>query len=367
MKNIAVFFGGQSVEHQVSIITGTLTVNSLDSQKYNGIPIYCSQDGLWFTGEQLRDIDSYKNLDFSKLKRVTLKAGENVLYQIIGKKLKAICNIALAINCMHGERGEDGCLFGYLSMCKIPLASPPLFASATSISKTNSKIFLNGLHIKTLPYITIDRLSDCSLVEKALGYPLIVKPDCGGSSIGVGCAYNSKQLYQSVSYALKFGEKVIVEPLIKDFTEINCAVYSVGGSMFASPCERPIKRSDFLSFGDKYCSGEREFPANIPENISKRIQSLSKRVYQGLGCKGIIRIDFMLIEDKIYLNEINTVPGSLAYYLFCNTLKEYSALLTQLIVEGESLFAKSQTYQTQFSSGILNVEGCKSSKCLKNK
>ncbi len=366
MKNVAVFFGGQSVEHDVSVITGTLTVNSLDAQKYNGVPVYVSQEGKWYTGESLKDIDGYKNLKLNKLKQVTFVGGSNVLSTVKGNKIKPLCEVAVAVNCMHGERGEDGSLAGLLNMCGVPLANPSTYASSTAISKTNTKLLLKGLHVKTLPYVTVESVKDLHIVTKSLDFPLFVKPDCGGSSIGVGKAENKAQLLEAVLNALRYGDKVIIEPYVQNCVEINCACYSYKGKLYPSLCEKPVGAKQFLSFDDKYCDGQREFPADIPQELSERIRNITQRVYSALNASGVIRIDYMLIDGQIYLNEINTVPGSLAYYLFTDTLKGFSELLTKWISVAQESFSKSQTHVKCFNSSILNgISGSKGAKRLK--
>ncbi|MBR5899881.1 MAG: ATP-grasp domain-containing protein [Clostridia bacterium] len=367
MKFVAVFFGGQSIEHDVSIITGALTVNALDKDRYVGVPIYVSHEGDWYTGEKLKDVDGYKNLNLKKLTKVTLVCGSNVLYAVKNKRLKPLCTISAGVNCMHGERGEDGSLAGLLNLSGIPLASPPAFASSTAISKTNSKIFLKGAGIKVLPSVSVTDISQTDAVTKKLNFPLFVKPDCGGSSIGVGRADDENGLKEALSVAFRYGERVIVEPFVKDFIEINCACYFADGRYVVSECEKPIKTSEYLSFGDKYCEGQREFPARIGEGVSQRIRSITKKVYQKLDARGVIRIDYMLIDGEIYLNEINTVPGSLAYYLFADTLSGFSIMLNDLILEAERRMAKSQTVIKKFSSSIITgLSGSKGAKRLKN-
>lgn len=365
MKSVLVFFGGQSVEHEVSVITGALTLNSIDATKYNAIPVYVDIDGRWWTGEILKDIDSYKNLNYKKLTSVALFCGDNVLYSVKGKKLKPITPVSCAINCMHGERGEDGSIAGLLNLCKIPLASPSLFASSVSMSKTFTKIALKGLGIKALPYQSVTDKSQIDQLEQVLNYPLIVKPDGGGSSIGITVAHNRRELEQGVALALRYGVCVIVEPYISDFTEINCACYRANGDIVVSECEKPVCRGEILSYDDKYKDGGREFPANIDKRLSQKIKNLTAKVYQSLGFEGIIRVDYMVVDGVVYLNEINSVPGSLAYYLFVKTLKEYTNILNQLIAWALVRGARDSTVTKKYSSGILSLTGSKGAKRLK--
>lgn len=363
MKSIAVFFGGISVEHDVSVITGVLTLNSLDKNIFDPVPIYVHGDGVWYTGKDLADIDFYKDIDFKKLQRVTLLAGSSILYIIKGNKLKQLCTLSAGVNCMHGERGEDGSLSGFLNMCKIPLASPDIASSAVSMDKHLAKTFLKGLGVKTLPCVLSDKGID--VAEEKLGFPVIVKPAKLGSSIGIKKASDRKGLFDAINYAKRFGEKIIIEKCLQDFIEINCAVYKRSdGKIMVSECEQPVGRQEILSFDDKYSSGKRVFPADISEDTSNKIKEISKRVYDELNFTGIIRIDYLIKDKNIYLNEINSVPGSLAYYLFCATLKDFSVILTDLIRLAEKNFAVCNTLQKRFTSSVLNITGGKSAKRL---
>ena len=363
MKNVAVFFGGESVEHDVSVITGTLTLNSIDKNLFNPIPIYVAKDGRWFTGEILKDVDEYKTLNQKKLIEVILKSGRNQLFQIKGKKLKPLLAIAVAINCMHGERGEDGCLAGVLSMSNIPLASPNLLASSVCMDKSFTKTVMKGLKIKTLPSVSVGEKFNEKEVFSKLKLPLIVKPNSLGSSIGISKVNKKEDLTSAISFAKKFGERVIIEPFLKDFIEINCAVYrDRHGKIVVSECERPVGKDEVLSFDDKYKSGKRIFPADISEKLSSKIKDTTKKVYSELYADGVLRIDYLVSGDEIYLNEVNTVPGSLACHLFSLTLKEFSGVLEKNIRRAESDFAKEQTIKTTFKSGIINGFGAKGSK-----
>lgn len=364
MKNIAVFYGGTSVEHDVSVISGVLTVNALDKEKYNAIPVYVDYDGLWYTGKELNDVSVYKNLNVKKLKQVTLTCGKNVLYSVKRGGLKEIGVLACAINCMHGERGEDGSLCGLLNMCSVPVASPGLLPSAVCMDKSVSKSFFKGIGVKHLPCVTLTELDDIESV-KALEFPLIVKPATGGSSIGVRRADNVEQLKKAVDFAFRYSNKVVVESLLTNFIEINCAVYkNHAGDIIVSEIERPIGEKEVLTFLDKYSFGSREFPANVEKRVENKIKEVAKKCYSELCIEGIVRLDFMVKDGVVYLNEINTVPGSLAYYLFCNTFKEFSRILTDLIVRAEQIYAKTQTLVKKYSSSILELKGVKTSKRL---
>ncbi len=363
MKTVLVFFGGQSVEHDVSIITGVMTLNSVDKQKYSALPVYVSKSGEWLYGKNLYDIDEYKNLKQEKLSRVTLIG--NRLYRIKGKRVYKLADVALAINCMHGERGEDGSLAGLLNMCGVPLASPDVLGSSVAMDKIFTKKVAKAIKVKTLPFVTVDSATDLDKKIKGMPFPIIVKPNRLGSSIGINRAENIKDLEKAVNYALRFGETVLLEPCLDDFIEINCSAYArADGSVRVSECERPVGREKVLSFDDKYRSGKRVFPADIDQKIAEEIKDYTLKIYNELCMRGVIRIDYFVVGGKVYLNEINTVPGSLAYYLYCDTLKEFGNMLGELFESALKKGANQQTFQTEFSTGILSFNGGKSAKRL---
>lgn len=364
MKKIAVFFGGESVEHDVSVITGIMTLNSVDKDKYQPIPVYVDKCGRWFTGKSLFDLDAVKNLDFKKLDRVTLVSGDNVLYKIKGKKLKPIDSIAVAINCMHGERGEDGSLMGALVMSKIPAASPPMLASSVCMDKRFTKVVMNGLKVPVLPYVYVKKAEQLKEVLDKLAFPVIVKPNKLGSSIGISVANDFEELKSAFTFARRYGEGVIVEPKLDDFIEINCAAYLTEKDLEVSLLEQPVGRTNLLSFVDKYENGKRIFPANLPKKLTEKIRGITKKVYEELGAEGIIRIDYFVADGKVYLNEVNTVPGSLAYYLFTPTLKGFTKIINQTIAVAEKRFSEGSSYLTDYRSGILSGIGVKGAKRL---
>ena len=362
MKSIAVFFGGVSVEHDVSVITGVLTCNTLN-KALNVVPVYVDRSGEWFTGEILTDPDSFNNLDYKKLIKVTLVAGSNVLYAVHGKKLKELGVISSAINCMHGERGEDGSLAGVLKMCGIANASADVYPSALAMDKVLTKCAVKGI-VKVLPYAVVSSVKQAEETCLPFDYPVIVKPVLGGSSIGVKIAENKEELSRAVGFSLRYGKRVIIEPCLNDFTEINCAAYLCANGLKVSECEMPIRRTDYLTFADKYESGKRVFPADIPKKLSDKIKKITAEVYNTFAFTGVIRIDYFIKDGQVLLNEINSVPGSLAYYLFSDTLKGFSEMLDDLLEVARINFAEDNTVKKTFDSGILRAVGAKSAKRL---
>ena len=366
MKNIAVFFGGKSPEHDISVITGVLTLNSMSKTNYNPLPVFIDKNGEWFTGEILFDLDNYKNLDYKKLKKVTLTPFSNTLYYMHRNKLKKYASISSAINCCHGGNGENGNLSGLIEISGVAFCSPSALSSALFMDKQKTKTALKGIGVKTLPSLLVNSLNVTQKQIESFGFPLIVKPNFLGSSIGIKKVNDYDELLSAISYALKYSNQALIEPFLEEFTEINCAVYSNHkGDLVVSECERPISKNDILSFTDKYKNGTREFPAKIPKNVADKIKEITGKIYDSYIGKGVVRIDFFVCEEKVFVNEVNTVPGSLAYYLFCDTLKEFSVMLEELICAGEKEFNKACSLKTEYSSGILTSFGSKSAKRLR--
>ena len=253
MKNVLVFFCGSSPERDVSVITGVLTLNSLDKKEYNPIPIYISESGEFYTGSELNNLNFYKNLNLKNAKRCILLSGHNWLYLLKGKKLKATCEIYCAINCTHGQMGEDGTLSGILKYSSIPEVAPEIFAQSLAIDKHFSKIMLTALQIPTVKGLNLNRkdfFNNSNLqIEKIannLGYPVIVKPARLGSSIGIEKAENCDQLFIAITRAFRYDDKVVCEQYLKNSRDINCAVYKVNDKIVTSKLEEALKKSDTL-------------------------------------------------------------------------------------------------------------------------
>jgi D-alanine-D-alanine ligase len=290
--------------------------------------------------------------------------GNNALYQVKGKRLKELYKVAVAINCMHGERGEDGSIIGVFTMSKIPVASPSLMPSSVCIDKRFTKIFLKGANINCLDSVYAEREDDLKIAVEKFGFPMIIKPNKLGSSIGISTAENESELKAAFGLAKRYGEGVLIEPKLEEFTEINCAAYLSYRGMIISECEEPVGKGKVLSFGDKYEDGKRIFPANIPKQLTNKIKKTTEKIYRALGADGIIRIDYFLVKNKVFVNEINTVPGSLSCYLFGDTMKNFTKILTEIITTAEIKFAKSLSVKKTYATNILSGVGAKGVKRL---
>ena len=365
MRTVLVFFGGKSAEHEISVITGVLTVNSIDKNLYNAIPIYVDRKGEWFTGDRLNDISYYKENDFESLCPVCIIPNSNALYQIKKSKLKKISSVECAINCMHGLNGEDGSLAGLLKLSNIPFASPDIYASSYSIDKDFTKVVLSGLSIEKIPYVRLFKtpffartVEAVKMIEKRFSYPVIIKPCRLGSSIGINVAKDSQSLIRFLVEAFKYDDKVIVESALTNFIEINCGAYRKGDKIIVSECEQPITANEILSFNDKYLGTKtgaiRKMPADISAEIRNKIRQITEKIYRKSDFIGIVRMDYIVKDGKVYLNEINTVPGSLAYYLFTDTIKGFTEILNDVLDEGIKKYINENNRDYSYNSNILS-------------
>ncbi len=375
MKNLLVLCGGTSVEHDVSVITGVLTYNAIDKKEYNPIMAYVSKAGEWYVGEGLDNVKNYSSIDLKKLNKITFVLGDNKIYYLKAKtKLIKGEAIACCINCLHGGRGEDGSIAGFMKLCNIPLASSGVFSSAVSMDKEYTKIALNGLGIKNLECFAINKDNYyskkeevCTYLERVYGLPLIVKPATLGSSIGISVAHNQEQLTKAFDLAFKYDVKVIVEKALVGFKEINCACYKDGKNLVVSECEEPLRKSDILTFDQKYKESKigeakRKFPADIDKDLSDKIKETTKRIYRKLGFSGVIRVDYLLKDKEVFVNEINSVPGSMAYYLFGDTIKSlYNVIKVSVTLAIENCNSQNACVKS-FSSNVLNLDGFKGKK-----
>ena len=329
--NIALFFGGTSLERKVSIITGKQTYKALDSKKYNVFPIFIDSLGTW---RHIKNFSKTNDVEQYKKCKVLILMGENYFYfnNLLQNKIKIHC----AINCLHGGFGENGALCDMLYQCKIPITSSNSTSGVCTLNKHLTKLVLKDNNLNVLPYILVNRNNYLSKIEdfiKKQPFPFVVKPIDMGSSIGVSMAQDYEHLINSLLNALKLTKQVIVEVGINKVTEYNCACYNNRNNLVVSDVEKPIKKSSILTYAEKYGSkgGKmptkvgtkngfsalgREFPAKISDSLKQQIQELTKQAYALFNCSGIVRCDFIYYKRKLYLNEINSVPGSLAYYLF---------------------------------------------------
>lgn len=378
---VGVFFGGQSVEHEISVISALQTIQAIDSNKYEAIPIYISKKGNWFTGDVLLNIDKYKNMEalLGEATPIHLTATNNHHNLLALKKSwfknTKLGSIDVAFPVFHGTFGEDGAVQGLFELMGIPYVGCNVLSSSVGMDKILFKMILKEAGLPVVNYYwcyfkewQIEEAKHLKQIEQQLEYPLIVKPANLGSSVGIKRANNREQLVEAINYAGEFTHRILVEKAISQLQEINCAVIGTYDEMESSVCEEPISSGEILSYQDKYVSktggnskgmrsAKRKLPANIPAVQSQHIQLLAKQTFRVLGASGVVRIDFLIDKaaDQIYINEINTIPGSLSFYLWEAGGKSYTALTEQLIKIAFKNYRRKNKLNFSYDTNIFNV------------
>lgn len=357
--NIAVFFGCRSVEHEVSIISAVQAMRSINRDKYDVTPVYVTKDGSMYTGDNLFEIENYRNLPglLSAAKRITfIKEKDAVLMHHIDKKrFKKTPDVAidLAFPVVHGTNCEDGTMAGYFEFLGLPYISCDIISAAVGMDKAVFKDVLKSAGLPVLDCIkfraceyTLDKDAITSTIKAKIGFPLIVKPVNLGSSVGITKVNTAEELDEAICLGISFSDVILVEKAICSLREINCSVLGDSDECEASVCEEPFMNDEILSYEDKYLGGGksggaskgmaslgRKIPADISEELSNEIRDLSCKIFKAIGASGVVRIDFLLDTDsgKVYANEINTIPGSLAFYLWEATGLKYTDMLDRLV------------------------------------
>lgn len=371
MKNLAIFYGGKSPEHDISIITAISVMKNLDKNKYNIIPVYVSENNSWCVPKDFLNLNIYTSKTKGKILINGFFDGNLIQKRIFGfSKYKTI---DMAINCMHGQNGEDGTLAGLLELNNIPYVGSGVTASAVGMDKALQKDILKANNIPIAKYVYFSELEFSKKqeeiikqAEQKLNYPIVVKPANLGSSIGINFAKNKDELIKNIKIALNFDKKVILEEKINNLREINCSV--VGNSLRSetSILEEPKNWQEFLDFNEKYLNfkqDKKEINVHLEEAVESQIKNLSQQVFELLGASGVARIDFLLDDQtkQVYVNEINTIPGSYANYLWGHK-HTFSELLDMLIdLSAEEYIYKNKnkyTYKTEvlsaYSQGKLS-------------
>lgn len=387
MINIAVLYGGKSVEHEVSVITAMQALAVIAEMKgFRAIPIYVSKEGNWFTGENIDKVEKYKDIPalLKECRNVALvpsgKAGVARLIDLNGKKSyydENISRVDIVFPIIHGTGGEDGTLQGMLDLIGVPYIGCGALAAATTMDKSNTKLILKSAGIPQMPgkWFFSDNvdthleqiLDSC---ERDLIYPMIAKPADVGSSVGVRSAGNRAELGEAIKFAAKFSTKVIVEFKLEDNYEINISVLGDRTEQQLSVCEHPMTSSEFLTYEDKYMSSggskgmsaaKRQIPADIPDRLRKQIENIARSCFVQLDCAGVVRIDFLVDKGtlKPFVCELNTIPGSLAFYLWEATGLSFEMLIKELVEIAFRVHRRKNRIIRSIDSNLLQSNGLK--------
>ena len=392
--NIAVFYGCRSVEHEVSIISAVQAMRAINREKYDVTPVYVTKEGEMYTGDCLFSIEEYRNLPelFKKCDKVYfIRNGENVVMKYENSGLfskKKERNIDVAFPIVHGTNCEDGTMQGYFEYLGIPYVGCDILSSAVGMDKAVFKDVvkragvpvLDSIEIRAREY-TLNKEAINERLIKEIGLPLIVKPVNLGSSVGITKVSEEGKLDEAISLAISFSDKVLIEKAINNLREINCSVLGDADSCEASVCEEPFMNDEILSYEDKYLGNSksgaskgmaslgRKIPAELSDERANEIKELACKIFKCMGANGVVRIDFMIDKDTdtVYANEINTIPGSLAFYLWEASGVKYSELLDRMI---ELAFKRQRnrdnltfTIKTNILSGVaFGSKGAKGAK-----
>lgn len=351
--DVAVLFGGVSNESEISVITGTMVCNVLKKGGKSVLPIYIAPDGKFLTGESLFDINTFKSEKREGLNQVAISNGTALVMNKRGK-IKSRVEIVCALNCCHGGLGEGGGASGLFELNGIPLASAGLFESSAFMDKYLTKLVLKSLGVRTAKCAYIEHITGSTEVAKKIGYPLVVKPCKLGSSIGIKKVSSESELEDALETAFALDSSCILEEFLDMRREINCAAYFYDGKVITSECEEVFTEHDLLSYEDKYAGGAKSVcPAHIPQPTSKRIKDITQKVYKKVGMRGIVRFDYILSGGVVYLSEINTVPGSLSYYLLSKGFKDFYRVLNEVLLQAKVDFGERKK-KLIIKTGIIN-------------
>ena len=345
MRKVAVLFGGKSCEREISILTGVFTYNLIDRQAFEPIPVYFHSDGKAYSSSKMNSIEFFKNFNTEACDEVIFVNGE--LHKLTKKKLKPIAKISAAINCCHGGLGEGGGMSALMEWNGIPFASPSVAPSGIFLDKSITKLVAKGLGIPVLDYMRIAE-SDYKKrsrfllknIQTRLGFPVVVKPARLGSSIGITKAGTEESVESALETAFAFDDLVIIERYLEKKADVNCAVCRRRGEILVSEPEIACRSEGIYSFEDKYLSRNglirdkgRGQVRELDEKTAEIIKAYTRALYKKTDMQGVVRMDYLLSDGEVYLSEVNTVPGSLAYYLFCERLTDAKRFFSDLLLE----------------------------------
>ena len=395
---VAVIYGSRTCEHDVSIVSALQAMDNLDKNEYEIVPVYIARDGQWYTGRLLRNITFYSAFKpelVTHVAPVMSEDGKLTLMPVtsiaphgfkgmvkvlmsnmnLGEDTVEKCDVVLPV--MHGMNGEDGTLQGLLELFNVPYTSTGVLGSALGMDKIAMKQFFRGCGLPVVDGMWFARSEwnknheeVLNRVESSCPYPVYVKPANLGSSIGISRATDRQSLIKAIETAVEYDRRILVERGIEKPVEINCSALRIKGEVRASLCEMPASWEEFLTFDDKYLRGSksgkgqgmeslaRKVPAPISDELTQRIQQMTTQVYNAMDCKGVVRIDYMLDGYELYINEINIIPGSLAFYLWEPLGISFKEMLDCMIEDAFTAYAEKNRSVFSYDSSILrSVQG----------
>jgi D-alanine-D-alanine ligase len=371
MLNVCVLFGGDSVEHEISIISAQQAMAALDRSKYTVVPLYLAKNKQFYTGPALLDIATFKDLDalVAKQTPVTVVRENHKVFLRTAGLFPKRTEIDVVIPVVHGTHCEDGSIAGFLETLGIPYSGCDVLAGAVGQDKVVMKQILHHAGLPVVPWFWFmaaeaeTSSSKISAQALGLGYPVVVKPANLGSSVGITLVQAPEELEAAIATAAQYDVKLLIEKAVHPLRELNVAVLGYLDQREASVPEEVMKGDAILSYDNKYkgsskskgmASANRQCPANVSKELSEHLQDLAKATFRELGSAGVARIDFLMNAETqaVYVNEINTIPGSLSFYLWEASGKPFPKLMDDLV---DIAIRRTRTRQKLIFSYSTNV------------
>lgn len=348
MRKVGVIFGGRSCENEISVLTGVFVARLLQ-EKYDVLPVYLHTDGKAYTGSKALEADTFKTLRIENFQRLIIEDGVAYAFSPEKRRLRKIAVLDGAINCCHGGFGEGGGVSAWMERNGIPLASPDFTASGIFMDKCLTKVVMRGLEIPVLDSIRVNEKDYekrgaflLKTIAARLKFPVVIKPAHLGSSIGICVARNEEEAKAGIENAFLLDNRVLIEKYLENKRDVNCAAYTLNGEIFVSDAEAAFG-DGIYSFEEKYVKRKSDENRGVFQKgggryalngeIREKIRAYTRKIYKRMNLCGAVRFDYLVAGKDVYLCEVNTVPGSLAYYLFCERISEAKNLFADLIEE----------------------------------
>lgn len=386
---VGVIFGSRSVEHDVSIVTAQQVMRALNPDRYSVVPVYITREGGWLVGDPLRDINSFEGdrvAEMLGIKEAVLSCSTDFkgliippISGLVGRNTLRKLDVLFPV--VHGSHGEDGTLQGLFELVDLPYVGCGVLASAIAIDKAMTKTVLSAHGIAVLPWEVVRRTEWVRAREAVLdrlegrfAYPVFVKPATLGSSIGIARVTDREALGNYIDVAANFDQRVLVEPALEGAIEVNCAVLGNDDDVRPSVCEQPITWEEFLTYEEKYMregggmkGAERKIPAPISEELTRHIQQTAVAAFKAISGRGTARVDFLVREKdgQVVVNEINTMPGSLAFYLWEAEGLSPRNLVDELIRLAFEAHAQKRQTRYNYKTGLVAHAAAKGLKGVK--
>lgn len=368
MRKVAVFFGGRSCEREISILTGIFVMHLLDREKYAVLPIYIHTDGGFYTSSKMTSLETFKEKRYSSFERIFFDGGSVYALNGAKRRVKRLGKVDVALNCCHGGLGEGGGVSALMAWNNIPLAAPDLTASGVFMDKYTTKLIMRALNVPTVDYLRVNEKDYekrgkflLKSIEGRLKYPVIIKPAHLGSSIGIAVAKDEGEAKRAIEGAFALDDRVIIEKYLEEKQDVNCAAYSLNGEIIVSEAECAFGGGVY-TFEDKYVHRKNDGAPSgntakgqgrcaLSGELREKIRSYTRTVYKRMDMQGVVRMDFLVSGNKAYLCEVNTVPGSLAYYLFCERIVDARNFFSDLLED--AMQRQSSGEKKVITTGIL--------------